>query len=136
MEAAADNRKNQDALNVTLQNNWQQMERRFNVMFQDVPRKLVKHEYKKFLEDKLIIHYSVGAHKPWLGLNQNKFRYLYHNYLKQSPFAKQKRYIDFKYTPSYLLSFFKIRMRETFSGYYKLVPVLKKAAAAIFFFHD
>ena len=136
LSGAGCNVADQDALNVILQNNWHWLDRKFNVMFQDVPRKLVKAQYKKFLEDKVIIHYSVGAHKPWLTLNENKFRYLYYYYQGKSPRRNQKKYIDFKIKPVYLYSFIKIRVRENFGSYYKVAPAIKKAAAVLLFFLD
>lgn len=126
----------QDALNVVLVNNWYQLDRNYNVMFQDIPIDLPVKKYESFLKEKVIIHFSLGDHKPWRALCQNKFRYLYHYYLKKSPRSFEKKYTDFEFTPYKVYKFYKIKIREMLLGHPRTFHALKKTIRSIFFFLD
>ncbi|MVN77296.1 hypothetical protein GO988_13250 [Hymenobacter sp. HMF4947] len=82
----------QDALNVVLANNYVKLDERHNVIPFDIPRYLLRAQHQQFLQDKTLIHYTLKQHKPWLITCQNKFRYLYHQYLAQSPRSHEKGY--------------------------------------------
>ena len=103
----------QDALNAVLIDNWFELNKKYNLTYSDVlPGNLpTKYKFSSFLKDIVIIHYSTN-HKPWLGLGANRFRYIYHTYLRMSPHVNQKKYIDFKLKSDYLFRFIKIRLIE------------------------
>lgn len=124
----------QDALNAILINNWYKLDKKYNVLFQDVPIDLPAKGYNEFLKDKVIIHYTLGTHKPWRSLCANKFRYLYHEYKKQSPRALEKKYTDFQVKPFTIYKFCKIRTRETLLNHPRSFFAIKKVAATLLFF--
>ncbi|GEO03934.1 LPS 1,2-glucosyltransferase [Adhaeribacter aerolatus] len=101
----------QDALNALLQNNIVQVSNRFNITFYDIPKYLTRQEFDAFIKDKVIIHYTT-QNKPWMMTCTNRLRYIYHYYLKLSPFATQQKYIDFKINKSYFLKYLKVRLKE------------------------
>ena len=102
----------QDALNVVLMNNYAKLPGRFNVIPFDIPRLLPKNKYAGFLEDKVIIHYTLKEHKPWDIQGINQFRYLYHEYLKQSPRSYEKRYKNSRLTVRAIRTFVQVRIKE------------------------
>lgn len=116
----------QDALNAVLVNNYYKLELKYNVTLSDIPDDLGKSKYKTFLSDKVIIHYTRGGHKPWKMLGKNKFRHLYHYYLKQSPRKEERKYSDFKFSPTKLMFFLKIRTEERMMDYPVAYKVFKK----------
>ncbi len=101
----------QDALNAVLNDNYLPLEAKYNVVFQDVPKKLSDGAYKAFAADKIIIHYTL-AHKPWNAFGKNRLRFLYFRYLKLTPKASTKKYTDLNPTPKNLLRFAVLRIRE------------------------
>ena len=119
------NYADQDALNVVLTNNWHAISNRFNLTFNDIPPLLTKGKYGEYLLDKVIIHYT-GINKPWLGLGRNRLRAVYHYYLKKSPRASEKKYIDLEFTPSYLMAFLKIRITEILYNFPRILDFLKR----------
>lgn len=110
----------QDALNVVLMNNYTKLDAKFNVLPADIPKQLPKRKYREFLSDKVVMHYTFKDHKPWNITSVSKFRYLYQNYLKQSPRAHRKKYEDFRLTKSVVKTLVKIRVLETLLNYPKL----------------
>jgi lipopolysaccharide biosynthesis glycosyltransferase len=118
----------QDALNVALQNKWYRLPDRYNIQFHHVPTDLAKENYKSFLEDKVIIHYSL-EHKPWNILGKNKLRYLYHDFLRKSPQKNNPKYNNFKLSFGVIFAFLKIRLREkilNFPGIFKFLRSSKQ----------
>ncbi|WP_139924253.1 glycosyltransferase family 8 protein [Hymenobacter sp. DG01] len=107
----------QDALNYILKGNWIRLDIKFNLMYADIPENLPKSEFKQFLEDKIIIHFT--QHRPWNLLCENRFRYLYHEYLRKTPgileSSKNKYNKDFKLPILKKLAY--IRMREMYFDY-------------------
>jgi lipopolysaccharide biosynthesis glycosyltransferase len=114
----------QDALNATMIDNWHCIDRRYNVLYQFVPRKLAKKDFSTFLQEKVAIHFTLGEHKPWLAMNRNKFSYLYHQYQKKSPKDKEKKYVDFKRTPGFMFKYAKLRVIESMRNNPKTYAVL------------
>lgn len=103
----------QDALNAVLVNNYVPLDNKYNLTSEFIPKKLPRKQLELFMADKVIIHYtSGGIKKPWSGLSRNRLRHYYHYFRKKSPYAVQKKYTDFNYTPAYLLQFAKIRLFE------------------------
>lgn len=102
----------QDALNVVLMHNYVKLNAKFNVIPYDIPRFLPRRKYQKFLQDKVVIHYTLKDHKPWSITSLSKFRYLYHNYLHQSPRAFEKKYKDYAFTLDTIKTFLTIRIKE------------------------
>lgn len=85
----------QCALNAVLVGNWKKLDYRFNVMYSYVPSDASLQELKKFIQDKVVVHYTLQ--RPWNFLCKNRLRYLYHSYLSASPLANQdSRYTDFR----------------------------------------
>ena len=111
----------QDALNVVLKDNYVKLSAKFNVTPFDIPRYLPKSGYHNFLKGKIIIHYALREHKPWHLDSSNKFRYLYHDYLKQSPRFNEKRYKKFQFTTSAIKRLVRIRVSEALINF-PLVP--------------
>ena len=74
----------QDALNAVLIKNWQKLSCNYNLTFYHIPQYLPKQEFKNFLSDKVIIHYTT-QNKPWIENCTNRLRYLYYYYLDKSP---------------------------------------------------
>lgn len=113
----------QDGLNAVLVGNYLKLPLKYNVTLSDIPVHLGKRNYKAYLSDKVIIHYTRGGHKPWKILGKNKFRHLYHNYLKASPQKHVAKYSDFSLKPKTLVFFLKIRTEERLLDY----PILYKS---------
>ena len=102
----------QDGLNAVLVGNYLKLPLKYNVTLSDIPYGLGKSKHREFLKDKVVIHYTRGGHKPWKILGKNKFRYLYHYYLKKSPRKNERKYSDFSFKPKTLAFFLKIRTEE------------------------
>jgi lipopolysaccharide biosynthesis glycosyltransferase len=100
----------QDALNYLFKGCWSPLCISYNLMFADIPEGLSKKEYKFFLRDKVIIHFT--QHRPWKMLCQNPYRQLYHKYLKASQFKGFTKYIDFDYKK--IPAFLKIKLIEAY----------------------
>jgi lipopolysaccharide biosynthesis glycosyltransferase len=98
----------QDALNATLIGKWFKIDNKYNFTWH---YKYLQVPTKGLLKDKVIIHY-ITEHKPWFTLTRNKFRYLYHDYLKMSPKAHEKKYIDFNWSFKHIWGFTRIRIKE------------------------
>lgn len=101
----------QDALNALLQNNIVKVSNRFNITFYDIPKYLTRKEFDAFIQDKVIIHYTT-QNKPWLMTCTNRLRYIYHDYLRLSPYASQQKYVDFKLNKLDLFKYLKVRLKE------------------------
>lgn len=83
----------QDALNVVLQKNYYSLDSIYNVINTDIPRELPKKQYRSFLKNKIVIHYTLSENKPWYFLSGHKLRFLYHEYKKLAPAASGKKYL-------------------------------------------
>lgn len=114
----------QDALNAILKGNYLRLEGKYNVIYQDVPKHWKTSQYRTFVKDKVIIHYSL-VHKPWNAFGKNRLRFLYFTYLKLSPKAGSKKYTDFDLTPKNVLRFIKIRAKENLYNFPILVFILE-----------
>lgn len=86
----------QDALNACLKGQWKKLPPVYNqqsALFQ-ISNKLLLNNYSAnelamAAKNPIIIHYT-GSSKPWHLLNYNPFGYKYTQYLKHTPFAKNK----------------------------------------------
>ena len=85
----------QDALNMLFQGTWYRLNWRYNVLNGYVPHDLPKRDYRQFLTDKTIIHFT-GTPKPWHWACDNKLRFLYADYAKQVPQTILQRYVPRK----------------------------------------
>ena len=101
----------QDALNATIENNYFKLPANFNVLPFDIPDRLSKNDYRKFLEDKVIMHYTLPQTKPWKALTTHPFKYLYKNYFYKSPQAKEKLYTDVQLTADFAWKLAKMRLK-------------------------
>ena len=113
----------QDALNAVIRDNYVPLEMKFNVNTMDVPRTLSKAEYKAFVQDKVIIHYTTES-KPWNALTRHRLRFLYFNYLQLSP-RNEKKYLVFQPTPGSIFRFLKSSLKETFFNVFALSRLRK-----------
>ena len=113
----------QDALNATLIGKWFRLNSKYNFTwlfeYLSIPT-------KELLKDKVIVHY-ITPNKPWHSLTRNKFRYLYHYYLKLSPKSHEKKYTDFKWSLKSIWVFTRIRIKEFYfdKKLNKILPIKK-----------
>lgn len=103
----------QDGLNVILKNKWVKLDIKYNFTLADVKLQVPT---KELIRDVVIVHYT-SYRKPWILLNRNKLRYLYHYYLKLSPKSRQKKYTDFRWDINSLWTFMRIRLKEFYFDY-------------------
>ncbi|HET7897227.1 MAG TPA: glycosyltransferase, partial [Flavisolibacter sp.] len=115
----------QDALNVVLKNNYLPLEGKYNVVFHDVPRHLSNRAYRRFASNKVIVHYT-NADKPWNPLGRNPLRFLYFDYLKQSPKNTSKRYLGFQPTPRNVLKVLQLKAKESVYNFHTVVLLLER----------
>ncbi|WP_019947786.1 glycosyltransferase family 8 protein [Hymenobacter aerophilus] len=106
----------QDALNVVFAGGWHRLDKRYNLMKAYIPPNLARRDYQNFLADKVIIHFN-GRNKPWHRACENKLRFLYPHYLRQSPRAGQGRYLPKPLTRKALGQLLRSRMLETYFNY-------------------
>lgn len=85
----------QCALNAVLIGNWKQLPGKYNCMTSLIPEGMNRSERKRFINDKVILHFTLQ--RPWNYLCKHPYRQLYKYYLKQSPSIKKKLYTDFSY---------------------------------------
>jgi lipopolysaccharide biosynthesis glycosyltransferase len=83
----------QDALNVVLQKNYYRLDAKYNVINTDIPRELPKKQYRSFLKNKVVIHYTLSENKPWYYFSGHKLRFLYQEYKKLAPANSGKKYL-------------------------------------------
>lgn len=98
----------QDALNAVLINNWKKLPEKYNLIYSYIPQNASKKELIAFIQDKVIIHFTLQ--RPWTMLCKNRFRYLYKFYLKKSPKYKEKVIINFSFAK--IVPFLKLRFVE------------------------
>jgi lipopolysaccharide biosynthesis glycosyltransferase len=79
----------QDALNSVFAGNYIRLGAENNVIHSDVPINLNRAGFRKFLEDKTIIHYTLNRNKPWNQNCKSEIRFLYFDYLWQSTCWKE-----------------------------------------------
>lgn len=106
----------QDALNMVFQGQWYRLNSRYNVMKAYIPYDLPKRAYRQFLTDKVIIHFN-GRSKPWHRTCDNKLRFLYPEYLRQSPHARAKQYVKKAFTRQMVGKLLYSRALETYFNY-------------------
>ena len=112
----------QDALNAALLGNWVELEKRFNLMFEDIPTDLPRKNYASFLEGVALLHYTT-QHKPWTMIGRNRLRFLYHHYLAMGPRQYRKHYPNFVWNRHKIREMLEIRLAEVWPGACKL-PLL------------
>ncbi|WP_216689967.1 glycosyltransferase family 8 protein [Hymenobacter siberiensis] len=120
----------QDALNVVFNGGWHRLDSRYNLMKAYIPHDLPKREYRKFLADKIIIHYN-GRNKPWHRACENKLRFLYSEYLWQSPSAKAGQFIMKTITRQGMVNLLYSRALETYFNYPEVGQAWRKLKAAL-----
>lgn len=101
----------QDALNAALLGNWVKLEKRFNLMFEEVPADLLRNNYAEFLRGIVVLHYTT-QHKPWAMIGRNRLRYLYHHYLNSAPQKYRRYYSDFVWNRHKIREMLEIRIAE------------------------
>lgn len=98
----------QCALNAVLINNWYKLPIRYNLIYSYVPKGISINELKKFSADKVIIHFTI--HRPWQFLCNNRLKYIYIKFFKQSKFTKNNYILDYKF--SKIPDWIKLRLME------------------------
>jgi lipopolysaccharide biosynthesis glycosyltransferase len=102
----------QSALNAVLKNNWHKLSFRYNLMYRESPKFVTLKQLQSFVEDKVIIHYTTHQ-KPWKYDCVNRYRYVYHAYLRLSPMAdKVSKYSNFVYSWECIKKLLNIRINE------------------------
>jgi lipopolysaccharide biosynthesis glycosyltransferase len=98
----------QCALNAVLKGNWKHLDIRFNCMYSYIPLESSEKVKREFLNDKVILHFTLQ--RPWTYLCKNPYRSLYRKYLKKAPGGHTAKAIDFtwKQVPAAI----KIRFNE------------------------
>ena len=120
----------QDALNVVFQGTWHRLDPRYNLMNAYVPHDLPRRAYRRFLADKVIIHYN-GRNKPWHRACENKLRFLYPEYLRQSPRAGAGRYLPKPLNRQGLTTLLRSRALETYFNYPEVGHLWRRVKAAL-----
>ena len=69
-----------------------------------------------FLADKVIIHYN-GRNKPWHRACENKLRFLYKRYLRQSPVAALGQFLPKPMSRRVLTQLVRSRVLEIYFNY-------------------
>ena len=83
----------QCALNAVLIDNWMALESRYNLIYSYIPQDISRQELKKFINNKVIIHFTLQ--RPWNFLCKNRLRVLYKKYFKISTNTKGSYCVDF-----------------------------------------
>ncbi len=112
----------QCALNAVLKDNWQRVSEKYNLIYSYIPENLPKSQFKEFLSDKSVLHFTLQ--RPWTLLCKNRFRYLYRDFLQKSPKKNQKVIFDFQLKD--ILKFFKIRLIEFYTDNLFLQKIWRK----------
>ncbi|UPL49833.1 glycosyltransferase family 8 protein [Hymenobacter sublimis] len=120
----------QDALNMHFQGRWHRLDCRYNLMKAYIPHDLAKRDYRRFLADKVIIHYN-GRNKPWHRACENKLRFLYLEYLRQSPRAKQAQFVPKPMTRLEMKKLLCSRVLETYFNYPEVGRVWRRVKGAL-----
>lgn len=115
----------QDALNVVFQGAWHRLDSRYNLMKAYIPHDLARRDYQRFLADKVIIHYN-GRNKPWHRACENKLRFLYPQYLRQSPVARFGQFLPKPLSRQTMASLVRSRMLETYFNYPEIGAVWRR----------
>jgi lipopolysaccharide biosynthesis glycosyltransferase len=98
----------QDALNAVLVNNWCSLDWKYNVIYSRLPQGVGIKELEKFIQDKVIIHFTLQ--RPWFKLCKNRLRFLYRKYLLLSDSTdKEVFFTDPNFTTQ---AYIKIRLLE------------------------
>lgn len=108
----------QDALNAVLIDNWKKLPYKYNLLYSYIPQDLPKSQMEDFIKDKVIIHFTLQ--RPWSCISKNRFRYLYHHYLKNSPAPIKNKYNDWSWNK--IIPALQVRFLE----FYFDQPVLQK----------
>jgi lipopolysaccharide biosynthesis glycosyltransferase len=103
----------QCALNAVLINNWHKLPTKYNLIYSYVPKGVSISELKKFSTDKVIIHYTIQ--RPWQFLCNNRLKYIYIKFLKQSKFTKNNYIVDYKF--SKIPDWIRLRISEIYLDY-------------------
>lgn len=115
----------QDALNIVFKNKWYRLDSRYNLMKAYIPQNLPKYDYLKFLADKVVVHYN-GRNKPWHRACENKLRFLYSIYLRQSPLAHTNQYVRKAMTRQVIMRLLYSRALETYFNYPEIGTLWRK----------
>jgi len=109
----------QDALNAVLKDNWEKLPFAYNVLYSYIPQTLSMKGLDNFIKDKVILHFTLQ--RPWSCISTNRFRKLYHHYLKKSPAPERRKYTD--WSPDKIIPALRVRMLEMYFD----LPLLQKA---------
>jgi len=74
----------QDALNAVFAGKYFRLAGKYNVIHADVPAGLTRSGYRAFVQNKVMIHYTLSNNKPWKENCKSNVRFLYFEYLQRS----------------------------------------------------
>jgi len=106
----------QCALNAVLYHNWKKVDARYNLLYSYIPEGMSRKQMEKFLENKVIVHFTLQ--RPWQMLCKNPLRGLYFSFLRKA--GRTKSYSDF--SVSKLPAWLRIRAVE----FYFNLPFLQR----------
>jgi lipopolysaccharide biosynthesis glycosyltransferase len=112
----------QDGLNAVLKDNWLKLDWKYNVIYSRIPKEVSKRVLDQFIQDKVIIHFTLE--RPWNRLCKNRFRNLYYRHLKKSPLGDRNPFVTEKVS---LMSLLQLRLME----YYFDCPFIGKLWRAL-----
>lgn len=120
----------QDALNVVFHGTWHRLDSRYNLMKAYIPHDLARRDYQKFLADQVIIHYN-GRNKPWHRACENKLRFLYPQYLRQSPVAQLGQFLPKPLSRQGMANLVRSRALETYFNYPEVANLWRRVKGAL-----
>ncbi len=85
----------QDGLNYILKEKWIKIPSGYNVMHAFLPQGLSRKEYKGFIEDKFVLHFTLD--RPWKMLTRHPYFYLYKFFHGKSPARERNIFVDFTF---------------------------------------
>jgi len=83
----------QCALNAVCVGHWLRLPMKYNLLYSYIPQYISSHDLKKFINDVVVIHFTL--HRPWHLLCANRLRTIYIKYMIQLGIPFQNRIIDF-----------------------------------------
>ena len=120
----------QDALNVVFQGAWYRLISSYNLTKAYIPHDLPGRAHRAFLIDKVIVHYN-GRNKPWHRDCENKLRFLYPEYLRQSPRAQVGRYFPKPLTRQGFAKLLHSQALKTHFNYLKIGSLWRRVKATL-----
>lgn len=119
----------QDALNMTLRDNWYKLPTKYNLMRLYVPNEVPKRKLDDFLKDQKIIHYN--GKKPWFSDCEHRLRHVYQQYARLSPRPAAARIIKVKLSKEKQRKLSRSRLVEFYFDHPEVMAVWRKLKALV-----